>query len=578
MAELRTLKLLFLLFFAFSAYGQKVKYKDIYSLLSTKQYDAAEPFLKRYLASEQDNPNAFLYMGIIYQEKAVAQHVLRDTRSLVAYADSAIRCFDRAASMLTEREVKRNAEFYQAYNRRDLRTGEFGIALSDITFDLQKRKEALLTRTSAAKMLRHHFESADSLYAACVESFQALKKQHLTQKDLFLRADESTVKTLDEVLSRFDAAIKAIRLYQSSMKSPGVPAYRHDFNLHSIKNYATEGSDAVDFLSEEVNIWDFGAFTADVRGKIISDILPLQKETSDLLRRLSSTDSNVVFATLPYKRFKPYGDTNPLPLQLAQLCVADNMFQSKRAQTAAFADSLDVHIQLELAQSEARALEQLDSALNLLRQQNLTTATHQYAHFLPEELRSAEAVEALIRTISSAANDERQRIKENLAMRELQARRLRIGDELIPLSAADTLDGCRPLITKDELYTVGVKRMDSVNVAGYFYSITPSRVPDIAATFALDATVFGPTRWTSVKALSTDANGLVYYVLIYSDQPEKEKYPARVAKIYRADGLSWTADLQLAFVPEALEYQANTGMLAVRGQETLLIDKNGKPQ
>lgn len=578
MAELRILKLLFLVFFAFSAYGQKVKYKDIYSLLSTKQYDAAEPFLKRYLASEQENPNAFLYMGIIYQEKAVAQHVLRETASLVAYADSAIRCFDKAASMLTEREVKRNAEYYQAYNRRDLRTGEFGIALSDITFDLQKRKEALLTRTSAARMLRHHFEAADSLYGVCVTSFQALKKQHPDQQDLFLRATDSTVTLLDDVLSRYDAALKAIRLYQSSMKSPGVPAYRHDFNLSKITDYSSEGSAVADFLSEEVNLWDYGTFAADVRGKILTEILPLQKETVKQLNALITRHEDIAADTALFDRFKPYDNADPLPEALIRLFAANISFDLARTQAASFKDSLDVHFQLELARAESDALRALDSAVNLLRQQDLTAAAHRYAYFLPEELRTANALEEVLNTSSATVDSERQRVSENLAIRELHARRLRVGDEFIPLSPADTLWGCHPLITLDEQYTVGVKRLDSTNVAGYFYSITPSRVPDIAATFALDTVAFGPNRWSSVKALSTDANGLVYYVLIYSDQPEKEKYPARIAKIYRADGLSWTTDIQLAFIPEALEYQQNTGTLAVKGQETLLIDKNGKPQ
>ena len=48
---------------------KKIKYKDIWGLLNTKQYEAAEPFLKAYLNENSDNPNAYLFMGIIYQEK-----------------------------------------------------------------------------------------------------------------------------------------------------------------------------------------------------------------------------------------------------------------------------------------------------------------------------------------------------------------------------------------------------------------------------------------------------------------------------------------------------------------------------
>jgi hypothetical protein len=42
-----------------AAHAQKVKYKDIFGLLKTKQYEAAEPFLRKYLKENDDNPNAF---------------------------------------------------------------------------------------------------------------------------------------------------------------------------------------------------------------------------------------------------------------------------------------------------------------------------------------------------------------------------------------------------------------------------------------------------------------------------------------------------------------------------------------
>jgi hypothetical protein len=584
MAEQRALTTLFLLFFAFSAFGQKVKYKDIYSLLSTKQYEAAEPFLKQYLASEQDNPNAFLFMGIIYQEKVAACHALRETQSLVTYADSAIHFLGKATSLLTERELKRNAEYYQAYNRRDLRTGEFGIALSDIQFDLQKRKEALLTRAAAAKMLRHHFESADSLYGACVATYQRLSERHPTMRDLFLRANDSTVALLDDLSARFEAAMKGLRLYQSSMTAPGVRSYRHDFSLRTIADYPGEGIDPLDFSAEEVNVWDFGTFATDVRKKIVDDILPLQEETLKLLTALSERENdpksygNMELSAIPADRFNRYDDRDPLPLALARLYAASHEFRSSRGRSAALNDSLDVHFQLDLVRDEMRALERVDSAANLLRQKDLKAAAHLYARFLPPELRTTEALQSLIDTLADAADAERQRVSDNLLAREVAARRLRVGDELIPLHTTDTLSAYRPLLTEDERYTIGVKRMDSVSVAGYFYSITPSRVPDIAATFVLDTAAFGPRHWPSVKALSTDANGLVYYVLIYADRSDQEKFPAKVAKVYRVDGLAWTMDLQLDFLPESLDYKADTGMLAIRGEQTIIIDKNGKPQ
>src|SRR5689334_2332083 len=146
------------------AYGQKVKYKDIFALLNSKQYEQAEPFLKRYLKENDDNPNAYLFMGLIFQEKSAKNDVLKATRAGIQNMDSAIMFYDKTLKTITDKEVRRNDEYYQMYNRRDLRTGEFGVKLSDIQFDLQKKIEGLKERIDRVKMVKYHFTLADSLY------------------------------------------------------------------------------------------------------------------------------------------------------------------------------------------------------------------------------------------------------------------------------------------------------------------------------------------------------------------------------------------------------------------------------
>src|SRR4051812_3175276 len=130
----------------YAANAQKVKYKDIFGLLSTKQYELAEPFLKKYLKENDDNPNAYLYMGIIFQEKSLKMDVLKQTDLVLKNIDSSVLFLDKAYKIIDEREVRKNKDYYQAYNRRDLRTGEFGVKLSDIQFDVEKKIEGLKER------------------------------------------------------------------------------------------------------------------------------------------------------------------------------------------------------------------------------------------------------------------------------------------------------------------------------------------------------------------------------------------------------------------------------------------------
>src|SRR5258708_35502553 len=108
---------LFLLSFAVSA--QKVKYKDLIVLLTSKQYEKAEPFLKRYLKENDDNPNAYLYMGIVFKEKSAKDDPLLQTAILSANIDSAVINFEKAYKTITAKVIRRNVEYFDAYMRTD---------------------------------------------------------------------------------------------------------------------------------------------------------------------------------------------------------------------------------------------------------------------------------------------------------------------------------------------------------------------------------------------------------------------------------------------------------------------------
>ena len=111
-----------LITFSFTGFTQKVKYKDLFVLLNAKQFENAAPFLKKYLRDNTDNPNAYLFMGMIYQDKAAKLDYLKQTKELVNAIDSAVYFYEKASKGITEKELNRNDEYYQMYNRRDLRS------------------------------------------------------------------------------------------------------------------------------------------------------------------------------------------------------------------------------------------------------------------------------------------------------------------------------------------------------------------------------------------------------------------------------------------------------------------------
>lgn len=69
-------------------------------MLNARNYELAEPYLKRYLKENTDNVSAYLYMGIIYQDKAQRNDILKQSDVLISNIDSAIFFLEKLLRLL----------------------------------------------------------------------------------------------------------------------------------------------------------------------------------------------------------------------------------------------------------------------------------------------------------------------------------------------------------------------------------------------------------------------------------------------------------------------------------------------
>lgn len=568
--------------------AQKVKYKDIFALLSTKQYEQAEPFLKKYLQTNDDNPNAWLYMGMIFQEKALGNDVLKETELALAHMDSAISCYDKTLKMIDEREVRRNREYYQAYNRRDLRTGEFGVKLSDIQFDLEKKIEGLLERIGKVKMVKHFFSLSDSLYRKSNKLYRELQNTYDTERQLLLRADEQTIQQLTLLSERFDSCITAFENYKSSSSNLGKTGYNQELILVTIKDFRQDGTSLADFYQDDLKLWDYRKFAKETSSTIRSEIFPvreklvrLDREIETLREKLSREGESVRQVVDGLRKQFPYGqlqnfDPEPLPTQIFNLKVYDLSYQSVLLENLPFQDSADVHVQLKLVDKELELLKVLDSLLTRLPDEYIDLKATDYAHFIQNTGGDA-AIKQYVNHIRDFTSREKV-VKDSVRVKRLEALNWIVdGTDSIPLNDQYPDRKYRPLLTLEEQYTIGLHYGDTVKMTGYLYTISPSRKPGLKVSFPAEQEAFRPSGFRQVKALSFSDAGQLFFVLIYSENQQDGKYPATLAKIYRTDGLAWTNNLQLSFKPSELFFKNETGEVVIRdGSDERVIDKNGK--
>lgn len=593
MIKLGCLKVVFLISLVTPAFSQKIKYKDIYALLSTKQYEAAEPFLKKYLKENTDNPNAYLFMGIVYQEKSAKDDILKQTRRMISLMDSAIIFYDKAHKSVTAKEIKQNSEYYQAYNRRDLRTGEFGVKLSDIQFDLEKRMEGLRERIDRVKMVKHYFSLSDTLYKRSNALFKEIQSRFPGEKEFYLRADEETLKSLAALSARFDSCIHAFEQYKSSLTLIGRVGYNQALTLKEITDLKKDGSTTADFLVNDLQVWNYKKFADRSKKAIEEDVLPTRVhlvsydiEINKLRDKLTKDSVSVkndltsLIDKLLMDQLKKY-DRVPLPMEIFSLKIADLEYRSSVLENRKRTDTTDLHVSLNLLSKELRALNKLDSiAVKLSSSEDLDSRAMDYAYFVKNTFATTAVLKSFIGGLRDYADREKIIKDKRLAAKKESLRWMIHGTDSIPLFMAGSRSKFRPLIVVDEKYTTGLQYADSLSPTGYLCTINSFRKPEVMVSFPVENASFKEAYVPSSKAIAySDAAGQLYFVLIYSERAGKDnKYAATLAKVYRSDGLAWSMNYQLDFIPKEIAFAAGSGELTITGEDGKqnTMDKNGK--
>ncbi len=570
-------------------FGQKIKYKDIFSLLNAKQYDAAEPFLKRYIAETTDNPNAWLYLGILYEHKAGKIDVLRNTEQAVAVMDSAILSFNNALSMVNEKEIKKNAEYYSLYSRTDLRTGNYGVKLSDVQFDLRKRIEALRERTDKVKMVKYFFSRSQAAYQRCYDQYKALQEAYPGLRELYLRSDNHLIEQLKTLALRYDSAAKDYDNFRTSVLSLDKAGYKPVWNPRLVQDFKNDGTDPADFYSNEPLIWNYGKFANDAVKNIQEKVVPIRQELiaydieiNRLAEKLQKDSVSVksdltrLVQNLLGDKLRSF-DEQPMPLDILAVKVADLEYRSARVDTRRYRDSAHVAFQIELVGKELQALNRLDSTLKRASSRNLDEEALNYQDFVSATYNNVNLLKSFVRAQQEYVKKERDRVEKELLRRTKALKWLLSGNDSIPLFN-DSSSLFKPLLI-ESAYTAGIRFDPKGKSEGYFYDIPPSHRPVVRARFAVDAKVFGPTQLSDTRMLATaDPSSQIFFALLYSTLPVKGKYSAVVAKIYRLDGLAWNVTHALDFIPQSLKYIPDTGELQINsgGEKFVIIDKSGK--
>jgi hypothetical protein len=345
------------------------------------------------------------------------------------------------------------------------------------------------------------------------------------------------------------------------------------------------------FFLDDVEVWDYKKFADKVKVGIQKDIIPMRDllvsydvEINKLREKLNTdsvsvrSDLTSLIDKLLLEKLKKY-DNDPLPMDVFTLKISDLEYRSTLLEHKPLRDSADIHFRKKLLDKEFLHLNKLDSIASKLTAEDIDREAEDYAHFITNTYNTTIVLKSYVKALKEYA--EREKRKKNVQVEQIEnaLRWIISGSDSIPAMMDATSSAYKPVVMAEEKYTAGLHYVDSVEVSGYFATIVPSRVPDIKVTFPVDKPSFKRDELPSIKGVvSSDTGGQLYFVMIYNESKNDDnKVAATVAKIYRSDGLAWSENYQLDFVPTEISFKSETGELILKGdshQNTL--DKNGK--
>ena len=603
------LAMAFLLLINFEGHAQKVKYKDLYFLLSGRKYDEAEPFLKQFLAEDKnkDHPNANYQMAVIYQKKAEKADIFQEAELVWIYTDSAVIFYNLAKEYITDKEVKRNSEYYEDFSKRDMRTGKVSVKSFDIHFAIDEIIESITARQAQVAEVNDKLLHVITQYNQSRRYFIDFKRDNQDFNEMLLRANLQTIGALDHLIETYDSFQSGFTQMKNQLKDIPNSGYSQQIRPQPIEDFMADGESESAFLEDDIKIWDYDEWGRKTKEIVLKEILPLKallvehdEELQDLLEKAQGDSAvfTAVYNTIKAK-WNPSVlmkyDNDPLPVKLFDLRYAELEYFNSMLKSMEFRQSNDYANRIKLLSQDKVLLKKMDSLVNNIAKLDIDEQIRNYTDFVDKRYKGYLGLDKYLKDKVEAARKYGEKTDADLeALRDRNAYMV-VNESKYYIDTTfitPEMDSITysPKFT-DTHFSSGYQETPD-GIEGYLVEVNPQRATNIFYTFTLDSADVGDDP--DVVA-TTDGTGQVFYVLYFGDtihtyepvvlgeveveveadtteviaqdstevevagsngtevdEPVAEAdgqwiavYPAILCKIYRVDGLAWISPLNL---------------------------------
>ena len=375
------------------AYSQKVKYKDLFILLNSKKYEEAEPFLRTFVSDPKnsDHANAHFHMALMFEFKANRNDILTQNQLLVNNIDSAVYYFSLAKNMIDEKEISKNDDYYQIYSRRDLRTGKFGIKLSDIHFEIENKVNTLAEQKNSITNLFAHYSKTEKFYNEADSIFLLLQNKYGNQNSLMLKAEDADITNLKLLAIKFDSVRYNFNQYKSYLEKFPESTYNQKITVMEVGRLEEVAIMPTDWRQETIKVRNYREWSASTESVITVELKNMKEHLVTYNDQLDKLTAKAVMDSISPKSeltalidqmlsedLKKY-DSNPMPLaifdfKVKKLQYLDLLFQNNF-------DDLGMNDKVTAAKARVKLSEEALSKINVIAEYNLSEESVKYPEF-----------------------------------------------------------------------------------------------------------------------------------------------------------------------------------------------------
>lgn len=374
---------------------KKVKYdKDIFPLIEAKDYDQAMTMLWSFLADPKnaESPNANLQVGLYYERLVNSYHIISDSTAILGASDTAVVYLTKAKTLITEKELKKNDEFYQDFYRRDLRTGDFGIKISDVQLDIEKKLQSLKNINKYAKSIYADLYAINAANEFSLAAYESFTSQYPNLNDLYLMADDGVKDSLAMIIDKNTEIKEKFKTVRDAVSRIGKKGYSPELNFKEIATYAGDGLTPVDFFANDVEAWNYGLWAEQTEKVVKRDMTRLKSQIVSLNQKLKAQSEKLnsgsgILDEEPITEIdaqlladiRKY-DEDPLPIDLLSVLVNKNKFDYLTSETLneRMSDTDDVDYQLMVSDSLMQLIDLMDASVATLVEPEITVASKKY--------------------------------------------------------------------------------------------------------------------------------------------------------------------------------------------------------